>query len=35
MDKEIIQKSKDLGYLTPSEYLRALVRKELETREEN
>ncbi len=30
IDSALVQKSEELGYLTPSEYLRNLVRKELE-----
>jgi hypothetical protein len=30
LDDEVVQKAKDLGYMTPSEYLRSVVRRELE-----
>ena len=30
MDKSLTQKAKEKGFLTPSEYIRAVIRKELE-----
>jgi predicted DNA-binding protein len=30
LDDELVEKSKNLGFLSPSEYLRSLIRKELE-----
>lgn len=33
LDSEIKAKAQKLGYLTPSEYLRAIIRKELDKEE--
>jgi hypothetical protein len=30
LDKILVEKSKNLGFLTPSEYLRSLIRKEIQ-----
>jgi hypothetical protein len=30
LDNILVEKSKNLGFLTPSEYLRSIIRKELE-----